>query len=76
ARFEEEANLQWKERLEEEKNRKVLEDCIAKVIGQQLRVEYVLGKDKGKPLEIKNDTPMEAVYQEHDVYDLAKDIFG
>ena len=65
-----------KERLEEEKNRKVLEDCIAKVIGQQLRVEYVLGKNKGKPLEIKNDTPMEAVYQEHDVYDLAKDIFG
>ena len=74
-----------KDRLEEIKNRKIVEDGLKKVLGVEMRFECVLAKDKKKPLIINNDTPMESISQElvndskedkKDLYDVAKDIFG
>ncbi len=65
-----------KDKLEESKNREVMENCLSKIMGKQLCVEYVLAKDRHKPLEIKNDTPVETVVEKADIYDIAKDIFG
>ncbi|MDD4026655.1 MAG: DNA polymerase III subunit gamma/tau [Candidatus Shapirobacteria bacterium] len=75
-----------KDRLEEAKNRKIVEDCMTKVFGVDLCFECVLGKNKKEPLVIKNDTPMENVSDQFvenksesgggDIYDVAKEIFG
>jgi len=76
-----------KDRLEEAKNRKIVEECITKVFGVDLCFECVLGKSKKEPLIIKNDTPMENVSDQlmenkndkaggGDIYDVAKEIFG
>ncbi|MFA6369104.1 MAG: hypothetical protein WCX20_01870, partial [Candidatus Shapirobacteria bacterium] len=74
-----------KDRLEEEKNRKIVEDCMNKTYGINLCFECVLGKSKKGPLVIKNDTPMENVSDQlvekknnssSDIYDVAKEIFG
>jgi DNA polymerase-3 subunit gamma/tau len=74
-----------KDRLEEPRNRKIVEDGLLKVLGVELVFECVLGKSKREPLVIQNDTPIESV-SEHlveekkddkkDLYDVAKDIFG
>ena len=74
-----------KDRLEEARNRKIVEDGVFKVLGVELAFECVLGKSKKEPLVIQNDTPIERV-SEHliegekedkkDLYDVAKDIFG
>ena len=73
-----------KDRLEEAKNRKIVEECITKVFGVDLCFECVLSKNKVAPLVIKNDTPMESVSdqlvenanEKSDIYDVAKEIFG
>ncbi|MFA5532401.1 MAG: DNA polymerase III subunit gamma/tau [Candidatus Shapirobacteria bacterium] len=74
-----------KDRLEEVKNRKIVEEGIKKVFGVNLCFECVLAKDKKKPLVIDNQTPMENINEElvegsketkKDLYDVAKDIFG
>lgn len=73
-----------KDRLEEAKNRKIVEDCINKVFGIGLCLECVLAKSKKQPLVIKNDTPMENISDKLvdkktggvDIYDVAKEIFG
>ena len=73
-----------KDRLEEAKNRKIVEDCMTKVFGVNLCFECVLGKNRKEPLVIKNDTPMENVSDQlmekkadkNDIYDVAKEIFG
>jgi len=76
-----------KDRLEEAKNRKIVEECMTKVFGIDLCFECVLGKNKKEPLVIKNDTPMEHVSDQlvenkndkaggGDIYDVAKEIFG
>lgn len=76
-----------KDRLEENKNRKIVEDGIAKVFGVNLGFECVLAKNKKQPLVIKNDTPIEHVSDQltenkddkvggGDIYDVAKEIFG
>jgi len=74
-----------KDRLEEIKNRKIVEDGLKCVLGADMRFECVLAKDKKKPLIINNDTPIESISQElvndskenkKDLYDVAKDIFG
>lgn len=73
-----------KDRLEEAKNRKIVEDCIAKVFGINLSLECVLGKSKREPLIIKNDTPVENISEKlvdnktdkSDIYEVAKEIFG
>lgn len=74
-----------KDRLEEIKNRKIVEDGLKKVLGVEMRFECTLAKDRKKPLVIDNDTPMESISQElvtdskenkKDLYDVAKDIFG
>ncbi len=75
-----------KDRLEEAKNRKIVEDCLAKVFGTSLCFECSLSQSKIKPLVIKNDTPMENVSEQlvenkneaggGDIYDVAKEIFG
>ena len=63
-----------KDRLEEPKNRKLVEEGLLKVLGVELVFDCVLGKSKKEPLVIKNDTPVEAISS--DLYDVAKDIFG
>ncbi|MFA6185322.1 MAG: DNA polymerase III subunit gamma/tau [Candidatus Shapirobacteria bacterium] len=76
-----------KDRLEESKNRKIVEEGISKVFGVDLGFECVLAKNKRQPLVIKNDTPMECVSDQlaenkgdkaggGDIYDVAKEIFG
>ena len=76
-----------KDRLEESKNRKIVEDGITKAFGVNLSFECVLAKDKKQPLVIKNDTPIEHVSDQltenkndkagsGDIYDVAKEIFG
>lgn len=75
-----------KDRLEEPRNRKIVEDGMIKVFGLNLHFECILAKNKKEPLVIKNDTPMEHVSEqlseeEHksktgDIYDVAKEIFG
>ncbi|MFA5828282.1 MAG: DNA polymerase III subunit gamma/tau [Candidatus Shapirobacteria bacterium] len=77
-----------KDRLEEAKNRKVVEMGLSKVYGVDMAFECVLSKGKKEPLVIKNDTPLEAVSSElsleknnadnstKDIYEVAKEIFG
>lgn len=78
-----------KERLEEIKNRKIVEDGLIKVFGKDLCFDCVLGNSKKEPLVIKNDTPVENISEElsgqksadensgkKDIYDVAKEIFG
>ncbi len=73
-----------KDRLEEPRNRKIVEDGLLKVLGVELAFECVLGKSKKEPLVIRNDTPVENVSEnlveekkdKQDLYDVAKDIFG
>ena len=74
-----------KERLEEIKNRKIVEDGLTKVFGKDLCFDCVLVKSKKEALVIKNDTPVESISNElisksedknKDIYDVAKEIFG
>lgn len=71
-----------KERLEETRNRRLVEEGLNKVFGIDLGFECVLGKSKKQPILIDNDTPVEKVSQElvpeekKDIYDVAKEIFG
>lgn len=63
-----------KDRLEEAKNRKIVEKGLTNVFGVDLAFECVLGKSKKQALVIKNDTPVESI--SGDLYDVAKEIFG
>jgi DNA polymerase-3 subunit gamma/tau len=72
-----------KDRLEETKNRQIVEKGLQKILGVEITFDCILGKSKSKPLVIKNDTPMESVNENlvekednKDLYDVAKDIFG
>jgi DNA polymerase III subunit gamma/tau len=74
-----------KDKLEEQKNRVVVEKGLNIVFGAQLLFECVLSRGK-KALVIKNDTPVEKVSEKlaeekkleesGDIYDVAKQIFG
>jgi len=73
-----------KDRLEETKNRKLVEDGIKKVLGVEMVFECILGKSRKEPLVIQNNTPVESINEklvegkneDRDLYDVAKDIFG
>lgn len=73
-----------KDRLEEPKNKKIVEEGLFRVLGVELMFDCVLGKSRKAPLIIKNDTPVENVSEQlvekednkEDLYDVAKDIFG
>jgi len=78
-----------KDRLEEPRNRKIVEEGLLKVLGVELVFECVLGENKKPALVIQNDTPVEEVSEQlandkkdgekekkQDLYDVAKDIFG
>lgn len=68
-----------KDKLEELKNRQIVELGIKQVWGVDVEFRCVLGKDKKAPLVINNTTPMSEVTGEEekkDMYDVAKEIFG
>lgn len=72
-----------KDRLEEARNRKIVEEGLTRVLKSNLAFECVLSTDKKRPLVISNDTPMEKVSEQlakeevkTDIYDVAKEIFG
>jgi len=73
-----------KDRLEESKNKKIVEEGLFRVLGVELMFDCVLGKSRKAPLIIQNDTPVENVSEQLveknddkvDLYDVAKDIFG
>jgi hypothetical protein len=73
-----------KDKLEEDKNRRVVEDGVREVLGMNLKVKCVLGVSKREPIVIKNTMLTEgtlpagrqAVGEEKDVYEMAKEIFG
>ncbi len=67
-----------KDRLEEERNRQVVEKGLKTVLGVDLHLKCELSQSKKPPLVIKNETPMEQVTPggEKDIYEVAKEIFG
>lgn len=73
-----------KDRLEEPKNKKIVEEGLFRVLGVELMFDCVLGKSRKAPLIIQNDTPVENISEQlagkkenkEDLYDVAKDIFG
>jgi DNA polymerase III subunit gamma/tau len=74
-----------KDKLEEPKNREIVEKGLNLVFGVEMSFECVLSRSKGKPLVINNDTPVEKVSEKlseekltegGDIYDVAKQIFG
>jgi len=73
-----------KDRLEEPKNRQIVEMGLQKALGVELVFDCILSKSRKKPLVIKNDTPIASVSEKlaesetdkSDLYDVAKDIFG
>ena len=73
-----------KDRLEEPKNKRIVEEGLFRVLGVELVFDCVLGKSRKAPLIIQNDTPVENVSDQlvekkddkEDLYDVAKDIFG
>ncbi len=67
-----------KEKLEEIKNKKIVETGLEKVFGGEIEFECVLGevkKEREMPLEI-NKSEGQKVVSESEIYDIAKDIFG
>jgi hypothetical protein len=68
-----------KDKLEEPKNREIVEKGLAEVLGTKVGLRCILGKSKKPALVINNDTPMEKVTgteEKKDIYDVAKEIFG
>jgi DNA polymerase III subunit gamma/tau len=74
-----------KDRLEEDKNRKIVEEGLLNVFGIVLTFSCVLSKGRKKALIIDNKTPTETISEDlvnkekedkKDLYDVAKDIFG
>lgn len=74
-----------KDKLEEPKNREIVERGLNSVFGIEMSFECVLSKGKEKALIIKNDTPVEEVSEKlttektpesGDIYEVAKQIFG
>lgn len=67
-----------KEKLEDAKNRQIVEIGLDKVFGGKINFECVLGESetrKEMPLKIENKGE-EKVVSEAEIYDVAKDIFG
>lgn len=75
-----------KDKLEEPKNREIVEKGLNLVFGMEVGFECILSKSKEKPLVISNETPVEEVSEklgemkpmteEGDIYEVAKQIFG
>jgi hypothetical protein len=71
-----------KDKLEEQKNRKIVEKGFISVFGVEMTFECVLAKSKLEPIVVKNDTPQEVVTPPanqasgDEMYDVAKQIFG
>jgi len=72
-----------KDKLEEAKNRQIVEKGFRSVFGVDLIFECVLAKSKLEPIVVKNDTPEEVVAPPltspatgDEMYDVAKQIFG
>ena len=68
-----------RDKLQEDKNRKIVEAGLSQVLGKSMVLECVLGKSKSEPLVVRNETPMAEVVpgeDKKDIYDVAKEIFG
>lgn len=70
-----------KDKLEEAKNRQIVEEGFKSVFGVAMTFECVLAKSKTEPIVVKNDTPEEVVAPTpsatgDEMYDVAKQIFG
>lgn len=65
-----------KDRLEETKNKKLVETVLAKVFNVDLVFGCVLAKSKKEPLVITNDVISIPEEEKKDLYDVAKEIFG
>ncbi len=68
-----------KEKLEEAKNRQIVERGLSQVFSKNLAFVCTLSKRRGPPVVIKNDQKMEKmekVVSDDDLYDVAKEIFG
>ncbi|MFA6518735.1 MAG: DNA polymerase III subunit gamma/tau [Candidatus Shapirobacteria bacterium] len=64
-----------KEKLEEQRNRKVVEEVLRKITGSDLEFSCVLAKSKIEPLVVSNKTAITEVAPGDD-YEVAKQIFG
>jgi DNA polymerase-3 subunit gamma/tau len=70
-----------KDKLEEQKNRQIVEKGLRDVFGVDLEFECVLASSKREPIVVQNDTPEEVVaptvsQSGDEMYDVAKQIFG
>jgi DNA polymerase-3 subunit gamma/tau len=64
-----------KEKLEEQRNRRVVEEVLKKVTGLELEFACVLAKNKIKPVVVDNGVETNKVVAGDD-YEMAKQIFG
>lgn len=66
-----------KDKLEEQKNRKIVEIGLKEVLGAEVIFECILSENKQAPMIIKNETTENNVMvKSDDIYDAAKKIFG
>jgi len=67
-----------KDKLEEPKNREIVEKGLEEVLGVKVNFKCVLGKSKKPSLVIDNNTPLENIsgQENKDIYEVAKEIFG
>jgi len=59
-----------KDRLEEERNRRIVEDGLIKTCGCRLKIKCVLGEKKVQKVKAENKS------EDGDLYEIAKEIFG
>lgn len=64
-----------KDKLEEIKNKKIVEQGFKSVFGKDLSFSCVLGEVKSKPVIINNQTEVKPVGSD-EIYNVAKEIFG
>ncbi len=68
-----------KDKLEEQKNRKIVEDGLSQIVGSPVTLECVLGKNSNRGADvIVQSSPVDVVKEapSDDIYDVAKEIFG
>jgi len=59
-----------KDKLEEERNRRIVEDGLIKACGRRLKIRCVLGEKKVQKVKAENKN------EDGDLYEIAKEIFG
>jgi len=65
-----------KDRLAEEKNRRILEEGLTEVFGRSWRIKYILGSKSPAKSPLPSDSAEPVAGKEEDLFEVAKEIFG